>query len=177
MTRVKKIEEKYKELSEIEHVLLRPGMWVGSTKEEEKQFYIYNKDTGKFEQKILMYVPAMLKIVDEVISNSCDEHRRKDNLGLTEMSVKIFPKENKIIIRDNGGIPVVKHKEAGCYVSEFIFGRLRTSSNYDDTEDRNTIGTNGVGASITNIFSTYFKVTTADKKNKVTIEWKDNMSE
>ena len=177
MARVKKIEEKYKELSEIEHVLLRPGMWVGSTKEEEKQFYIYNKDTGKFEQKILMYVPAMLKIVDEVISNSCDEARRKDNLGLTEMSVKIFPKENKIIIRDNGGIPVVKHKEAGCYVSEFIFGRLRTSSNYDDTEDRNTIGTNGVGASITNIFSTYFKVTTADKKNKVTIEWKNNMSE
>ena len=47
----KKIEEKYKELSEIEHVRLRPGMWVGSTKEEEKQFYIYNKDTGKFEQK------------------------------------------------------------------------------------------------------------------------------
>ena len=28
----KKIEEKYKELSEIEHVRLRPGMWVGSTK-------------------------------------------------------------------------------------------------------------------------------------------------
>ena len=60
----KKIEEKYKELSEIEHVRLRPGMWVGSTKEEEKQFYIYNKYTGKFEQKYLMYVPAMLKIVD-----------------------------------------------------------------------------------------------------------------
>ena len=125
----KKIEEKYKELSEIEHVRLRPGMWVGSTKEEEKQFYIYNKDTGKFEQKYLMYVPAMLKIVDEVISNSCDEYRRKDNLGLTEMCITIIPKENKIIVRDNGGIPVIKHKEAGCYVSEFIFGRLRTSSN------------------------------------------------
>lgn len=173
----KKIEEKYKELSEIEHVRLRPGMWVGSTKEEEKQFYIYNKDTGKFEQKYLMYVPAMLKIVDEVISNSCDEARRKDNLGLTEMCVTIRPKENKVIVKDNGGIPVIKHKEAGCYVSEFIFGRLRTSSNYDDTEDRNVIGTNGVGSSITNIFSTSFKVTTADKKNKITVEWKDGMSE
>ena len=173
----KKIEEKYKELSEIEHVRLRPGMWVGSTKEEEKQFYIYNKDTGKFEQKYLMYVPAMLKIVDEVISNSCDEYRRKDNLGLTEMCITIIPKENKIIVRDNGGIPVIKHKKAGCYVSEFIFGRLRTSSNYDDTEDRNVIGTNGVGSSITNIFSTSFKVTTADKKNKITVEWKNGMSE
>ncbi|MBO5003756.1 MAG: hypothetical protein J6D03_00515 [Clostridia bacterium] len=173
----KKIEEKYRELSEIDHVKLRPGMWVGSTKEEERQFYVYNIDTGKLEQKYLMYVPAMLKIVDEVISNSCDEYRRKDNLGLTELSVTMIPKENRIIVRDNGGIPVVKHKEAGCYVPEFIFGRLRTSSNYDDSEDRNVIGTNGVGSSIANIFSSKFKVTTADKKNKITVEWKDGMSE
>ena len=68
----KKIEEKYKELSEVEHVLLRPGMWVGSTKEEERSFYIYNPDTSKMEQKDLVYVPAMLKVVDEVISKSCD---------------------------------------------------------------------------------------------------------
>lgn len=173
----KKIEEKYRELSEIDHVKLRPGMWVGSTKEEERQFYVYNIDTGKLEQKYLMYVPAMLKIVDEVISNSCDEYRRKDNLGLTELFVTMIPKENRIIVRDNGGIPVVKHKEAGCYVPEFIFGRLRTSSNYDDSEDRNVIGTNGVGSSIANIFSSKFKVTTADKKNKITVEWKDGMSE
>lgn len=173
----KKIEEKYKELTEIEHVLHRPSMWVGSTKEEEKSFYVYNSVTAKMEQKDLLYVPAMLKIVDEVISNSCDEFRRKDNLGLTELSVEIKPTENRIIVKDNGGIPVVKHKEAGCYVSEFIFGRLRTSSNYDDTEDRNVIGTNGVGSSIANIFSTSFKVTTADKKNKVTVEWKNNMGE
>ena len=28
----KKIEEKYQELSEIQHILNRPGMWVGSIK-------------------------------------------------------------------------------------------------------------------------------------------------
>lgn len=26
----KKIEEKYQELSEIQHILIRPSMWVGS---------------------------------------------------------------------------------------------------------------------------------------------------
>lgn len=173
----KKIEEKYKELSEVEHILQRPGMWVGSTKEEERSFYIYNPDTSKMEQKDLVYVPAMLKVVDEVISNSCDEYRRKDNMGLNQLIVTILPKENKVIVRDNGGIPVAKHKDAGVYVPEFIFGRLRTSSNYDDTEDRNIVGTNGVGSALSNVFSKSFKVTTADKKNKITVEWKNNMSE
>lgn len=170
----KKIEDKYKELSEVQHVLLRPGMWVGSTKEEEKDMFIYNIKTGKMEQKTLNYVPAMLKVVDEIISNSCDESRRKDNLGLTEIEIDIR-KNGKCTIYDNGGIPVVKHKTAGCYVPTFIFGRLRTSSNYDDNDDRIGVGTNGVGSSICNIFSKQFKVTTCDKKNKIAVEWSNNM--
>ena len=125
----KKIEEKYQELSEIQHILNRPGMWVGSIKSEEKDAFIYNNKIGKFEMKVINYIPAMLKVVDEVISNSCDEFRRKDNMGLTELSVKINKSTGEIIVRDNGGIPIVKHKEAGVYVPEFIFGRLRTSSN------------------------------------------------
>lgn len=169
----KKIEEKYQELSEIEHCLLRPGMWIGSTKPEEKDMFVYRYNTGKFEETTLTYVPAMLKVVDEIISNSCDEYRRKDNLGLTKLEVTI--NKDTITVCDNGGIPVVKHKEAKIYVPEFIFGRLRTSSNYDDNDDRNIVGTNGVGSSITNIFSSSFNVTTCDKKNKITISWKDNM--
>ena len=170
----KKIEDKYKELSEVEHILHRPSMWIGSIKEEEKDMFIYNIKTGKMEQKTLNYVPAMLKVVDEIISNSCDEYRRKDNLGLTEIEIDIR-KNGKCTIYDNGGIPVVKHKTAGCYVPTFIFGRLRTSSNYDDNEDRNVVGTNGVGSALSNVFSKQFKVTTCDKKNKIAVEWSNNM--
>ena len=171
----KKIEEKYQELSEVQHILQRPGMWVGSTKSEEKDAFIYNSKTGKFEMKIINYIPAMIKVVDEVISNSCDEFRRKDNMGLTELYVKIDKNTGEIIVRDNGGIPIVKHKEAGIYVPEFIFGRLRTSSNYDDTEDRNVIGTNGVGSALCNVFSTYFEIESADGKNEFHRSWSNNM--
>ena len=171
----KKIEEKYKEMSEREHILARPGMWVGSVKPEEKDLFIYNIDTAKMQNKTIEYIPAMLKVVDEVISNSCDEFRRKDNMGLTQLFVTISKKKSRIIVRDNGGIPVVKHKEAGVYVPEFIFGRLRTSSNYDDTEDRSVVGTNGVGSSLTNVFSKYFEVESADKKNKFHRSWSNNM--
>ena len=171
----KKIEEKYQELSEIQHILNRPGMWVGSIKSEEKDAFMYNAKTGKFEMKIVNYIPAMLKVVDEVISNSCDEYRRKDNMGLTELKVTINKNNGEIIVKDNGGIPIVKHKEAGVYVPEFIFGRLRTSSNYDDSEDRNVIGTNGVGSALCNVFSTYFEIESADGKNEFHRSWSNNM--
>ena len=171
----KKIEEKYQELSEIQHVLHRSGMWIGSTKSEEKDSFIYNIKTGKFEMKVANYIPGMLKIVDEVISNSIDEYRRKDNMGLTELRVIMNKDNGEIIVRDNGGIPIVKHKEAGVYVPEFIFGRLRTSSNYDDTEDRNVIGTNGVGSALCNVFSTFFEIESADGKNEFHRSWSNNM--
>ena len=177
MAKAKSIEEKYKSMDEISHILMRSGMYVGSTKYEEKDMFVYNSKTGKFEMKVVNYIPAMLKVVDEVISNSVDEFRRKDNMGLTEILVNINTDTGEITIKDNGGIPVVKHKEVGIYVPEFIFGQLRTSSNYDDTEDRNVIGTNGIGVKIANIFSSKFEVKSADGKNEITVNWKDNMRE
>ena len=176
MAKQKSIEEKYKSMSEIEHVLNRSGMWIGSVRSEEADMFLYDRDDKLMKMETINYVPGMLKLVDEVISNSCDEYRRKDNLGLNKLRVSINKKDKSITIYDNGGIPVVKHKEAKCYIPEFIFGQLRTSSNYDDTEDRSVIGTNGVGSSLTNIFSKSFKVETSDGKKLCTVEWEDNMS-
>lgn len=173
----KKIEEKYTSMSEREHVLSRSGMYVGSIKEEEKQTFVYDSDENKMTMKDVIYSPAMLKLFDEILSNSCDEFRRKDNMGLTTINVIVNKINNEITIEDNGGIPIVKHKEAKVYVPEFIFGQLRTSSNYDDSEDRNVIGTNGLGSVLSNIFSKKFVVESADKKNKLKVEWKNNMSE
>ncbi|MCH5167471.1 MAG: hypothetical protein J1F35_06200 [Erysipelotrichales bacterium] len=172
----KTIEEKYRSLSEIEHCLAKPGMWIGSTNLHDLDMFLYDRDEELIKIETTNYIPGMLKLVDEVISNSCDEYRRKDNLGLNKLCISVDIKNKSITIYDNGGIPVVKHKEAKCYVPEFIFGNLRTSSNYDDTEDRAGLGTNGVGSALTNIFSTYFKVETSDGKKLCTIEWSDNMS-
>ena len=177
MAKIKTIEEKYQEMSGREHILERSGMWIGSTKEEEAQMFLYNRNTAKMELKDVTYIPGMLKLVDEIISNSCDEYRRKDNLGLDKIEVSVALNGTMLSVYDNGGIPVVKHKTAGCYVPEFIFGRLRTSSNYDDTEDRNVVGTNGVGSSLSNVFSKSFIVETADKKNSIAIKWHNNMEE
>lgn len=171
----KKIEEKYTAMTEREHILSRNGMYVGSIKEEETQAFVYDSEENKMSMSDVVYSPAMLKLFDEILSNSCDEFRRKDNMGLTEIEVTVDQTSNYITVRDNGGIPIVKHKEAGVYVPEFIFGQLRTSSNYDDSEDRNVIGTNGLGSVLSNIFSKKFIVESADGKNKLHVEWTDNM--
>lgn len=170
----RKIEDIYQEMDEITHILSRPGMWVGSVKEETRQSFVYNSDEGKMELREISYVPAMLKVFDEVLSNSCDEFRRSTNLGLTKVEVSIF-KNGRIIIKDNGGIPVQIHKKANCYIPEFIFGRLRTSSNYNDDENRQLVGTNGVGSALANVFSKKFIIDTADGKNHFHRSWSSNM--
>ena len=172
----KSIEEKYKAMSEIQHIISRSGMYVGSSAIESKQLFVYNSDDGKMNMKDISYSPAMFKLFDEIISNSCDEYRRNDNMGINEIIVTINKSLGSISIKDNGGIPVVKHKTAGMYVPEFIFGQLRTSSNYNDDEDRAGIGLNGLGSVLTNIFSKEFNVITCDNKNLIEIKWINHMS-
>lgn len=174
--KVKTIEEKYTSLSAEEHILHRPGMYIGSIKDENDQLFLYSIDDAKMQLKEVTYCPSMLKLVDEVISNSCDEYRRKDNLGLNKINVTLY-KNGRVIIEDNGGIPVVMHKDAGCYVPEYIFSNLRTSSNFSDNpgEERSWVGTNGLGSKLTGIFSKLFIVDTADGKNSFHLSWKNNM--
>ena len=171
----KEISSIYKEMDEITHILARPGMYVGSTKDETNEVFIYDDDTGKISLTELTYVPAMLKIFDEILSNSCDEYRRNTNMGLNRIDVTIY-KEGKIIVRDNGGIPIVIHsKENKCYIPEFVFGRLRTSSNYNDDDNRIVVGTNGVGSALANVFSKTFTIDSADGKKSFHRTWSNNM--
>ena len=163
----KSIEKKYTSMSEREHILARSGMYVGSMKEEEHQVFVYDTELAKMTMKDIVYSPAMLKLFDEILSNSCDEFRRKDNMGLTKIDVVVDKDNDTISIRDNGGIPVVIHKEAKMYVPEFIFGCLRTSSNYDDTEDRNVVGTNGLGSVLSCIFSNLISSSSSSKKSDI----------
>ena len=169
------VEEKYKSMTEVEHILQKSGMWIGSINKEEKNMYIYDIDNCKMIFKTISYIPAVWKLVDEIISNSVDEFRRPENMGLTNIIVTV-DKSGYITIRDNGGIPVVKHKEAGMYLPTFLFGNLRTSSNYNNNDDRNVVGTNGVGSSLTNVWSKEFEINTADGKNTYHQSWSNNMS-
>ena len=173
-TQDKTIEEKYRKLSDIEHCLERPGMYVGSTKPREEELCLLNSE-DKFELRKVVYNPALLKIFDEIVSNSIDEHRR--NPKLNEVKVTVDQEKGVVVVWDNGGIPVVKHAQYDEWVPEMIFSNLKAGSNFNDDEERLVAGTNGVGSTLTNIFSVKFRIRTADGKNAFQQTFSNNMRE
>lgn len=167
----KTIEDKYKKLTDEQHVLQRPGMYIGSIKPNKSMKWVLQD--GKMVKKEIEFNPGFMKIFDEIVTNSVDESKRE---GSKLNTVKITIKNNKISVFDNGGIPVVMHKEHKEWVPEMIFSNMKAGQNFDDTEDRTGAGTNGVGSSITNIFSKEFNISTCDGKNKFTQTFTENMS-
>lgn len=169
----KNIEEKYKKLDDISHVLQRNSMYIGSIKPHTSDKWVVGED-GKITQKQLTYNPGFLKIFDEILTNSVDESKRE---GSKLNTVKVTVKNNTISILDNGGIPVVMHKEHDEWIPEMIFSNLKAGSNFDDTESRSWAGTNGVGSTLTNIFSTKFTISTCDGVKDFKQVFKNNMRE
>ena len=172
----KTIEERYKKLSQREHVLRRPATYIGSITSELKKIYVVedidNFDNLKIVNKIVNYNPGFVKIFDEILSNASDHSIRTGKVKY----IKIFVNEDNISIENDGpGIPVEIHKEHNCYVPELLFGNLLTGENYDDSDDRTVVGTNGIGSKAVNIFSNKFIVETADGKNKYTQVFEKNL--
>ena len=168
----KNIDDKYRKLDDIDHCLNRPGMYIGSIKPHKANKWIIEND--KMVQKELNYNPGLLKIFDEIVTNSVDESKRSGS-KLNTIKVDINRETNYINIWDNGGIPVVKHTEHKEWIPEMIFSNLKAGSNFDDTEERTGAGTNGVGSTLTNIYSKEFTVSTCDGKNHYTQTFSNNM--
>lgn len=165
----KNIEDKYKVLDQISHVLLRPGTYVGSNKPNKSNRFIINKN--QIDTQEITFIPSFLKIFDEVIVNSIDEHKRNPKLN----RIDVFVDKEKITIKDNGGIPVIMHKKHKQYVPEVVFGNLMSGSNYNDGDKRKVAGLNGLGAKLANIFSEKFIITTCDGKKQFTQTYTNNM--
>jgi DNA topoisomerase-2 len=172
MSKGKKVEEIWKELSPEEHVLRKPGMYLGAVKKQVSEVWIYQD--GKMVLKEIEYLPAFLKLFDEIISNSVDESKRE---GSKLNTIRVNVKDNYISVWDNGGIPTVIHKEKNQYIAEMVFSSLRAGSNFDDSDNRIVVGTNGLGSVLVNLFSKEFIVSSCDGKKGFYQEFKNNMSE
>ena len=168
------VDKKFKKLDDISHVILRPGMYIGSIKPHTANKWIVEE--GKMTQREITYNPGFLKIFDEIVTNSVDESKREGS-KLNIIKVDLDRKTNKVTICDNGGIPVVKNTEHDEWIPEMVFSNLKAGSNFDDTEERSWAGTNGVGSTLTNIYSKEFKISTCDGKNSFKQTFSNNMRE
>ncbi|GAB4817907.1 hypothetical protein N2152v2_004953 [Parachlorella kessleri] len=160
----KTIEETYQKLSQLEHVLLRPDTYIGSTDRQQEKMWVH--DGEKMVHRTIEFVPGLYKIFDEILVNAADNKVRDPSMD--KLKVDIDEAKGTITVLNNGaGIPVEVHRVEKIYVPELIFGNLLTSSNYNDNEKKVTGGRNGYGAKLANIFSKNFTVETCDGKRKL----------
>lgn len=157
--------EEFKLLSDIEHVLKRPSMYIGSTSLEEIETFI----DGKLQK--IKIVQGLEKIISEIIDNTIDEAIRSKT---TKMKIDITMNDKMVIVKDSGrGIPVIKHKETGLYLPELAWTKLRAGTSFED--NRTGPSQNGIGSSLTAIFSVKFIGETYDGSNYCKITATNNL--
>lgn len=178
--------EKYKRKTAIDHVLDRWDTYVGSKRNKKNEEYILSKKNGKYyiQKKEITYSFAILRIFVEPLSNAIDNEKRssKGKNKCNNIKVTIDPTTGKTTVWNDGDyIPIEKKFDEvdnkDVYVHSMIFGSMHSSSNYDDTEDRDVSGRNGLGVKLTNILSTEFTVKAADPETNLIFSqtWKNNM--
>ncbi len=175
-TTKKTIEQTYQKKTQLEHILLRPDTYIGSTESVTQQMFVYDSSANRIKMRDVAYTPGLYKIFDEIVVNAADNKQRDPNMDRLEITIDAS--SNTISVLNNGkGIPVVMHREHGCYVPTLIFGHLLTGSNFDDDEKKTTGGRNGYGAKLANIFSTEFVVECLDSEQgmKFVQTFRDNM--
>lgn len=159
----KSIEQIYQKKTQLEHILLRPDTYIGSTESLKQAMWVWDTQSQSMVHREITYVPGFYKIFDEILVNAADNKIRDPSMDC--LKVHIDKENNLISVYNNGrGIPVQVHQKEKVYVPELIFGHLLTSSNYDDDERKVTGGRNGYGAKLCNIFSKKFVVETAERE-------------
>lgn len=159
-----------KKLSEREHLLKRPAMYIGAVDLTVSNEYVL--EDGKILYKELKYVPALVKIINEILDNCIDE-AIKTNFEFSN-EIKVWISDDEVKISDNGrGIPVKKNED-GHYLPELCWNHARAGSNFDDDANRTQIGMNGIGSFGTACFSKKFIGETDDGENGYIIKIVNN---
>ena len=85
---MKSIEETYQKKSQLEHVLHRPGMYIGDTDLVRSERFVI--ENSKFIKKNLTYSPGLYKIFDEIFTNATDHSQRDQTLKKIEIFIDNF---------------------------------------------------------------------------------------
>ena len=153
------------------HVYNKPSMYIGSVDNLIRDDWLL-EDVMVYKE--IDFIPGCERLFLEILSNASDNAGRSKRSGVDPGSIVISMDHHTIKIKNGGlSIPLEIHPEFKIYVPEMIFGRFLTSSNYE--VERHDIGTNGIGAKATNVFSQHFKVIIVNDHKKYTQVWENNM--
>ena len=137
-------------LEDMEHVRLRPGMYIGGTDDR-----------------------AYHHMVAEIVDNSMDEavagHANRIEIELHE--------NGHVTVRDNGrGIPVGPHpKDPSKSALEIIFCTLNAGGKFSGDSYETSGGLHGVGSSVVNALSDHVRVEVARNKELFAMEFRQGL--
>jgi len=102
------IENKYKKFTQIEHVLARPGMYIGEIATVTSEQWILEPKSEQIISKFVKWNPGIYKIFDEIVTNASDECQR--NKSVKNIKINFNTENNSItVFNDGSGIPVEIH--------------------------------------------------------------------
>ncbi len=139
------LAKQYQKKTDKQHILDNPDTYIGSVENVENNTWIY--EDNKIINKTIEYIPGLYKLFDEGIVN-CRDHvvrmkqkKEENNENVNEVSyinVSIEDDGTIEMINDGNGIDIAKHPEYDLWIPEMIFGHLRTSTNYNKDEKKNS---------------------------------------
>lgn len=184
MTKNKSKSAEIQVLDDREHALLRPQIYLGDTTTYVNKDWCFVKDKEDyiFTVKDIPQCEAFYKLYSEIIDNALDEFVKTNGKYSNKIQVQVLDR-NHIIIEDNGrGLPTSPHPQFKDKTQfEIAFTHLKAGSNFkkgtDESESDSSVGMNGVGVSLVNIFSEKFIVVTEDPKNRMKLVAKNNMED
>jgi len=159
--------EEFKILTARDHVRTRIGMYMGSASKEEVERFVL----GEWKKSI--YVPALSKMIDEILDNSIDEAIRTNFKYANKINVWVDG--NKVTVSDNGrGIPQenVYDETSKTNIPRPVAAWTKVNAGTSFDDNRVTIGTNGVGSAATNFLSSAFVGKTWQNGNAVEVKCK-----
>ena len=108
-------QEEYTRVDPVDHVLLRPGMYVGATQRSSRVMWVVNQNKAAVEDvnkndvvdatlpsslsiapEKISFTPALYKIFDEILANAADNVQR--DTKMTKIKVDIDKKKGEISI-------------------------------------------------------------------------------
>lgn len=64
------VERIYQRKTQLEHILLRPDTYVGSTEESTEMIFVFDAEKVAILKRNVTFVPGLYKIYDEILGKS-----------------------------------------------------------------------------------------------------------
>lgn len=142
-----------KKLTDYQHARLRSEMYLGSRALHSQSVLQFVE--GKPQPVEVSWVPALYTAFREVLDNALDEvigHGFGNRIDIT-----YDPVTREISVEDNGrGIPISWDEAHGCHLATLVMTEARAGRNFEERGE--VAGTNGIGASVVNFCSEYFRM-------------------